>query len=126
MLEKLGRWFEQDRDRPFFAYLHFLEAHWPYKPRRRHVAMFGGDRGANCFRDYSARDFGLLRRAVSRKQRVLNDDELAQMVQMYDGAVRRLDGKIKVVGGMLEELGIRDRVAMVVTSDHGEEFRDHG
>lgn len=119
-------WLEADMDRPFFAYLHLLEAHWPYKPRRRHVAMFGGDRDTNFFRDYSAREFGELRRSISRGEAVLSDEQLEHMIQMYDGAVRRLDGKIKIILAMLKELGLYDKTAVLVTADHGEEFLDHG
>jgi arylsulfatase A-like enzyme len=118
-------WLEGNAGNPFFAYLHFLEAHWPYKPRRRHVEMFGGNRDTNCYRDFSATDYGLLRRAVSRGQAELSPDQLTQMVQMYDGAVRRLDGKLKVILAMLTELGLRDDTAIVVTADHGDEFLDH-
>jgi len=125
ILERLDAWLEVDQ-RPFFAYVHFLEAHWPYKPRRRHIAEFGGDRDANWLRDFSARDFGALRREISRKRRVLCDAELTQMIQMYDGAVRRLDGKIKALMAMLHQRGLRDNIAVIVTADHGEEFLDHG
>ena len=119
-------WLEADLDRPIFAYLHFLEAHWPYKPRRRHVAMFGGNRDTNHFREYSARDYGKFRRAISRKEVTLTDDHLEQMIQMYDGAVRRLDGKLKIILAMLAEFGLRDQTAVIVTADHGEEFMEHG
>ena len=119
-------WLEADLDRPFFGYLHFLEAHWPYKPRRRHMTLLGGDRDTNCFRDYSARDFGHLRRAISRGERTLSGDELRQMVVMYDAAVRRLDGKLKIITAMLRELNVRDETAIFVTADHGEEFMEHG
>lgn len=119
-------WLEQHRDRNTFIYLHFLEAHWPYKPRRRHIKMFGGDRDTNFFRDYRARDYARLRRAISKEEDALTQDQLEQMVRMYDGAVRRLDGKVKVVLKTLEDLNMRDETAVVITADHGEEFLDHG
>lgn len=118
-------WLDADPDRPFFAYLHLLEAHWPYKPRRRHMAMFGGDRDTNFFKDHSARDFGRLRRSIRRKEAELSDDQLVQMIQMYDGAIRRLDGKVKLVLAELRQRGIEDETAVFVTADHGEEFLDH-
>lgn len=119
-------WLEADLKKPFFGYLHLLEAHWPYKPRRRHVAMFGGDRNTNHFRDFSARDYGRLRRAISQGETKLSDEQLEHMIQMYDGAVRRLDGKLKIILAMLKEFGLRDQTAIIVTADHGEEFLDHG
>ena len=126
ILASLEQWLRADADRPAFAYLHFLEAHWPYKPRRRHIAQFGGDRDTNVFSRYSARDFGRLRREVARGEATLSAEELKQMIQMYDGAVRRLDGKLKRVLRMLEGLGLRDETALFVTADHGEEFLEHG
>ena len=126
LIDAFVNWLASDQEKPAFAYLHFLEAHWPYKPRRRHMTMFGGDRDTNYFRDYSARDYGKLRRAVSRKELALSPEHLEQMVQMYDAAVRRLDGKIKIVLAKLKELGLGEETAIVVTADHGEEFLDHG
>ncbi len=120
------KWVTADPSRPFFAYLHFLEAHWPYKPRRRHVAAFGGDRDTNAFGEYSARDYGKLRKSMKKGERTLDDGELDQIVQMYDGAVRRLDGKIKTICNFLSSAGLKDQCAMFITADHGEEFLEHG
>lgn len=126
ILAALGDWLDAEPDRPFFAYLHLLEAHWPYKPRRRHVRAFGGDRDTNPFAAYSARDFGRLRRAISRGQAALSEQELHDLVVLYDAAVRRLDGKLKLLLAALEQRRLRDSVALFVTADHGEEFLDHG
>lgn len=119
-------WLKEDLEKPAFVYLHFLEAHWPYKPRRRHIAMFGGDRDTNHFRDFSARDFGRLRRDIARRKLTLPDDHLEQLIQMYDGAVRRLDGKVKRILAGITELGLNDQTATIVTADHGEELLEHG
>ncbi|MFQ5590745.1 MAG: sulfatase [Phycisphaerae bacterium] len=126
LIGRFSDWLEAGGGRPSFAYLHFLEAHWPYKPRRRHVAMFGGNRDTNKFRDYRARDYARLRRAIVRGERALSDDELRQMIQLYDGAIRRLDGKLKTILGRLRELGLGEDAAVIVTADHGEEFMEHG
>ena len=126
LIARFLKWLQADLERPAFAYLHLLEAHWPYKPRRRHVEMFGGDRDRNFFRDFSARDFGRLRRAVSHGETMLAPQRLHEMIQMYDGAIRRLDGKIAAMRRTLDELGALDDAALFVTADHGEEFLEHG
>ncbi len=119
-------WFDRDRETPTFAYLHFLEAHYPFKPRRRHVRMFGGDRDTNPFSGYRARDYARLRRAISRGEASLSADDLHQMIQLYDGAIRRLDGKLRDILDAFEARSARDDLALFVTADHGEEFLDHG
>jgi len=126
LLEMLNAWLGENANVPFFVYLHFLESHWPYKPRRRHVQMFGGDRDTNMFRDYSARDYARLRRALSRGETTLPGEQFDEMVRMYDGAVRRLDGKVKVLLQILRERGAWNETALAVTADHGEEFLEHG
>jgi len=119
-------WLEANQNRPTFAYLHFLDTHWPYQPRRRHVAMFGGDRDTNVFRDYSARDYAKLRQDISNGKRTVGEDELTQITQLYDGSIRRVDSKLRIILAMLTELGLRDETAIFVTADHGEELLDHG
>ncbi|MHC5111957.1 MAG: sulfatase [Planctomycetota bacterium] len=126
ILAAYGEWLAQAEGTPSLVYLHFLEAHWPYKPRRRHMAMFGGNRDTNHFRDYSARDFATLRREMKYEGRQLTRSQLVEIMQMYDAAVRRLDGKIKYILRQLEELDLRDSTAIFITADHGEEFCEHG
>lgn len=126
LLEMLDAWLGENANVPFFVYLHFMESHWPYKPRRRHVQMFGGDRDTNMFRDHSARDYARLRRALSRGETTLPGEQLDEMMQMYDGAVRRLDGKVKALLQILRERGLWNETAIAVTADHGEEFLEHG
>ncbi len=126
MLSLFQEWLSAGRGEPFFAYLHPIECHWPYKPRRRHVQMFGGDRDTSLFSEYSARDFARLRRSLARGETALSDAQLDDLVRLYDGAVRRLDGKIKILLRILEDRRILDQTAVLITADHGEEFLDHG
>ncbi len=126
LIDMFREWLTTDLQAPAFAYLHFLETHWPYKPRRRHMKMFGGDRDANHFRDFSARDFGRMRRAIKHEEFALPETHLEQIIQMYDAAIRRVDGKVKIILATLKELGLREETALFITADHGEEFLEHG
>ncbi len=47
-------------------------------------------------------------------------------VDRYDGEVRFTDEQIGRLLAKVEELGLWEKTVVVVTSDHGEEFRDHG
>jgi arylsulfatase A-like enzyme len=90
------------------------------------MRMIGGDRDTNFFRDFSARDYGRLRRSISRGEVVLSQRHLEEMMQMYDGAVRRLDAKLRGLRRALKQMGLGDQTALFITADHGEEFLDHG
>jgi arylsulfatase A-like enzyme len=54
----------------------------------------------------------------------VSDDELAKMVALYDGEIAYTDAKL---GRVLDRvLGDNRRTVVCVTSDHGEEFLEHG
>ncbi len=125
ILDALERWLAAEPGRPAFVYLHFLEVHWPYRPRRRHVQLFGGDRDTNPFYPLAGPDFGKLRRSVERHEMTLAPSDVEQIVQLYDAMIRRLDKQIHELEALLERLQRLRRAALVVTADHGDEFYDH-
>ena len=125
-LEMIDEWIALEPSKPFFVYVHLMETHWPYKPRRRHVEMFGGSRDTSRFENFSALDFARLRRSLKSGEATLSESDLDDLVRMYDASVRRLDGKIKILQEILEKHGVCDDTALVITADHGEEFLDHG
>lgn len=126
LIESVSGWIRENPRDPWFAYLHFLEAHWPYKPRRRHVEMFGGNRDRNPFAELSARDFGLMRKAIHRGQATFSAADNEHLMVLYDAAIRRLDGKLRTILKSLRQLDVHNETAIFVTADHGEEFLDHG
>ena len=109
-------WFDAERDdRPYFAYLHFMDVHNPYRPprflRRQFVTVKGRD---------------LYRKGVPQGDRVPTDTDLQYMVALYDGEIRFVD---LVVESLLRDLALRDGLddtVLIITSDHGDEFMDHG
>jgi arylsulfatase A-like enzyme len=45
---------------------------------------------------------------------------------LYDGEVASVDSELRSLFGELEREGILDHAVVVVTADHGEEFKEHG
>ncbi len=105
-------WLDADPDRPFFAFLNLFDAHAPYLPPAPFDAAFGARLpGRNPFltdgRRYSPR-------------------ELQAEIDAYDGAIAWLDDRLARLIAALEQRGVLDRTILIVTSDHGEEFLEHG
>lgn len=99
-------------ERPFFAYLHFMEVHYPYRPPQKLGRLF-----------------------VERKGQVLSLEhppdapsavDLAYTVALYDGEIRFVDSILGELVGELRSRGLWDRTLFVFTADHGDEFMDHG
>lgn len=97
---------------PLFLYLHILDPHDPYDP------PVGAAR--KLFPDYADTEPG---------ERIPDDvtaTSLSPVLRRYDGEIRNADD---AVGEIVEELrrrGVYESAAIVVVSDHGEEFADHG
>lgn len=126
ILKTYEQWIKEHSDKPTFAYLHLIEAHWPYRPRQRFMREFGGDLETNAFREWSARDFGRFRKDMYRGGQKLTCEQIEDLMVMYDAAIRRLDQTLTDLAAIHESSGCADRTAVVVTADHGEEFQEHG
>jgi len=102
------------RARPFFAFLNFFDAHAPYLPPEPYATRFAEP----------------LPRA-NPMQLDLPDwkwtpDQVEAERNEYDSAIAYIDAQ---VGRLLDDLdarGILDETIVIITSDHGEEFMEHG
>jgi len=59
--------------------------------------------------------------------RKLSEEERKNIIGLYDGEIRYTDEKlIKPLLEKLKEMNLYDQTMIIFTSDHGEEFYDHG
>jgi arylsulfatase A-like enzyme len=96
------RWLAAHVGEDAFLYLHFMDPHEPY---RDHLG--GAD----------APPLGPL----ATREREASPDEARRLRELYAGEVRHVDG---LLAPLLAELS--DRMAVVLTSDHGEGLGEHG
>ena len=64
--------------------------------------------------------------SVRRRELSLDASDAAHLVDLYDASVRQTDDELARVFSFLRSQGLMEAVLLVVTSDHGEEFLDHG
>ena len=104
---------------PFFLYVHYLDPHAPYEPlsRRDAWALLGhtSRRAAVNVLDLEMENF------MERPAGLLRDSR-----DLYDGEILRADRAIGELLDRLHSLSLMDSTLTVVTSDHGEEFEEHG
>lgn len=116
-------WLDRNEKHAFFAYLHYMDPHHPYTPpekARQAVApeMFDADDQEALLR---VKDGQRNMREVQK----LRDDR-AHVVALYDAEIRHWDDQFERLVESLRARGVLDRTIIVVTSDHGEEFWEHG
>ncbi len=124
------QWLESHRDQPFFAYLHYFDPHGPYQApppyTRRFVDTPSADRripaGIRQGRTNPLRDS----LQDSTRAPAIAPDRIRYLQGLYDGEVAYVDHWIGRLLEGLREWDLLDRTLVVVTSDHGEEFYEHG
>ncbi len=111
-------WMASHQSHPFFLFLHFFDVHNYESPSE----FF--DRYANAGYDGSLKDSQMLtsRNAYTR----LSNADLAYMKARYDGAITYVDQQLGRLLEWLRSSGLYDKTLIIITSDHGEEFWEHG
>jgi arylsulfatase A-like enzyme len=118
----LPPFFEKNRDRRFFAYVHFREPHFPYDPEPPFDTRFGPEgpipkavrRDATWITD------------VNQGRRTLTAQETDHLRRLYDGNLAYADQQVGLLRRNLEAAGLWDRTVLIVAADHGEALLEHG
>jgi arylsulfatase A-like enzyme len=111
-------WIEEtDTDSPHFLWVHYMDVHHPYVPPPQYQREFRDE-------PISERRAIKLRRKMIEEPDTVTDDELADILDLYDSEIRFCDSEIdRLVSQSKEAWG---DVNVMVTSDHGEAFGEHG
>lgn len=127
-------WLEQHRDEPFFLYVHTTDPHAPYRPPAGFEEKFANPAETAEFnRTYKRlvdkREYGggaVVNRAGCLRNGVNPDRFIHQAIDRYDGEILHNDWSLEQLVEKLKQLGVLDNTLIVVVSDHGEEFWEHG
>ncbi len=111
-------WLEKNRQRDFFLWLHYYDPHLPYTPPARWLPEDGPP-------PRIGKKFGKLP-AVRHGHFVPTAAEQGWIRDLYEAEVRHVDESVGRLLETLERLGLYDDSLIVFTSDHGEEFWEHG
>ena len=109
----------RDRARPFFVFLNYFDAHTPYVPPPTTSRHFG-------LSPESIHDDLLLRDGIHVDDTGITPRDIQLARDNYDDCVAYLDGQIASLLRVLESAGELKNTLIIVTSDHGEAFGEHG
>lgn len=118
------RWLaDEPGDRPVFLWIHLMDPHLPYRwrplPGDEEPPTLPDDA---AFADGMFNDLDGLRAAAPSP----DPDYLQAVTDLYRREVRYADHWVGRLTDGLRESGRLDRTLLAVTSDHGEEFFEHG
>lgn len=117
-------WLDRFGKEAFFLFLHTYEIHVPYAPPAE-FRKFGPIGYDGPFLDQTIDHH---KHIIPINTGELKTDEVdKQYIEgLYDGEIAYTDREVGRVLAHLKELGVADRTVVVILSDHGEEFDEHG
>ncbi len=121
-------WLDEAPRERFLALLHTFDAHAPYDAGAYPEFFDPGYTGKVTGPDtrYICRVLRGLDPVGPKGPVSLDDADRRRITALYVGAIRRTDDLFGDLIQLLEARGELERTALVVFSDHGEEFWDHG
>jgi len=130
--------FAETREPPFYFFWHTYEIHAPYLPPVEYAELFLADDYAGPLasrverfrRQSSAEDWGKekwdLAEQYWRNSEHFDESDVRYLHGLYLGEVAYTDAKLGTLFAELRAGGLLDSSIVVVLSDHGEQFREHG
>ncbi len=105
--------------RPFFAYLNYFDAHDPYLAPPGYEGRFGS-------RPQSRRDYQFLLDYAIPGWKLVQKRDVWLAHDCYDDCIAYLDDRLGELLDNLAGRGLLDNTLVIITSDHGESFGEHG
>jgi arylsulfatase A-like enzyme len=113
----------REPERPWFAFLNYMEAHIPYIPSLEfREAMVPA---AQVARSFEIDNRPVARWAYNFELHEFTEEELEILGAVYDAALLELDGMLERLLTDLEGRGLLENTIVILASDHGEHLGEH-
>jgi arylsulfatase A-like enzyme len=108
------RWIDSGH-RPFFVFLNYLDVHDPYRPPEPYLHRYTSmkEPGSRASEHWDWFEH-------------LTPQQRQGALDAYDGAINYVDDHIQQLMQQLQQRGLDRNTLVVITSDHGESFGEHG
>ncbi len=112
-------WLSSIGREPWLCYVHYMDVHYPYAAPPEWATRFSPG-----YESMPLPTIGWMRRHGRRTEP--DADELRYVTGMYDAEIAYVDDRICALLSCLRDLDMAENLLLVVCSDHGEEFYEHG
>jgi arylsulfatase A-like enzyme len=116
-MRDVTEWIARSRDEPWFCYVHLLRPHDPYNSPEPYGSLFTSSYEGNAEGNLAwFRENGFQ----------ANPRDTAHLIDLYDGNLAYADHLVGELLSQLDQWGELEDTWVVLTSDHGEAFMQHG
>ncbi|MDX1579235.1 MAG: sulfatase, partial [Gemmatimonadota bacterium] len=111
--EEFLAWWDRVGGEPYFAFLNYFDAHAPYAPPGSFATAFADELPYQWY-------------GGDPEEGPRTPEEVAALETAYDSGIRYLDHHVGRLLDGLESRSALENTWVIVTSDHGESFGEHG
>jgi arylsulfatase A-like enzyme len=115
-------WLDDNGDDKFFMFLHTYEVHDPYAPDPEYLALFETDYAGSISNNIDSKEIG----KINSDSFDLSAADIEHVNNAYDAEIRSMDDAFGRLIAYLKDNNLYDNTVIIFTSDHGEEFGEHG
>jgi arylsulfatase A-like enzyme len=116
LTDRICKWVK-DKKEPYFVWVHYMDVHWPYHLEEDFQRP---ERIAQSWRDMSDLH------QINWKGKRITDTQQKRFIELYERALRYLDKQVGRLLHFLQESDPDRENIVILVSDHGEEFLEHG
>ncbi len=125
MNDEVFRWLNKyDYEKPFYMFLQALEPHFAYKPPTKFKDKY--------VKEISKETLAMMQIIFADcnlhnvKKMQLSTDDLEHLYDLHTAELAFLDHKLQQIFNLLKKKGQFDHTMIIITTDHGEAFGEHG
>lgn len=118
---RLAREWIGQGDEPFFLFMNYMDCHLPYRLRRLERYRFVAPNERSRVDAISLDPFAVMAGALE-----WSEENIAGIQALYDGCLNYLDRQVGELVALLKRRGLFEDTLIIITSDHGESFGEHG
>ena len=139
-------WLSLNKNKKFFLFFHTYSVHDPYVTTNYYSRIFDTDYKGKMLdsedellnvtwdvweRNYSKKDLNKFLKEVVRpllesRTNYSDQKDVNHLIAVYDGKILRTDGFVGLLLNTISDYGLLNNTIIIVSSDHGEEFGEHG
>jgi len=111
-------WLENNHNKPFFLWLHYMGPHAPYLPPPPYDMLYL-DKKDNHTRK------GIILENIPQYAVLDGITEVSDYIAQYDGEIAFTDEQIGILLQNIKRLGLFHKTVIILTADHGESLGEH-
>lgn len=120
---RAGDWIENNQRERFFLYIQTIDPHAPYDPPAKYIETYDPQPYEGQVKNNGT---PVLLLDINKGAVQLTERDKERLEALHDGEITYHDTELGRFLVKMHELGLDENTIVVVVSDHGEEFGEHG